>query len=214
MQDLFDTYKEYPGLFTNGIINLGVRALKKLPKGFLYSPNNSPNSYWSQFVQSFLGTKFMPELTDNLYGELESLLDRVITANGVEYPNLLYKLLSVCRRSSLVEYFNAKLDYFAKNQCQINVFKVFGKLLPYLGNSMDDHTARGLISNFIKPVVNDVECAKIIVANKDFYFGIMAHCKEMSQDILNSMKTNAIKEIYSTITTDIDKLIIPNNKKS
>lgn len=117
LQDLFDTYKEYPGLFTNGIINLGVRALKKLSKGFLYSPNNSPNSYWSQFVQSFLGTKFMPELTDNLYGELESLLDRVITANGVEYPNLLNKLLSVCRRSSLVEYFNAKLDYFAKNHC-------------------------------------------------------------------------------------------------
>lgn len=214
LQDLFDTYKEYPGLFTNGIINLGVRALKKLSKGFLYSPNNSPNSYWSQFVQSFLGTKFMPELTDNLYGELESLLDRVITANGVEYPNLLNKLLSVCRRSSLVEYFNAKLDYFAKNHCQINVFKVFGKLLPYLGNSMDDHTARGLISNFIKPVANDVECAKIIVANKDFYFGIMAHCKEMSQDILNSMKTNVnVKDIYSTIATDIDKLIIPDDVK-
>ena len=114
----------------------------------------------------------------------------------------------------MVEYFNAKLDYFAKNHCQINVFKVFGKLLPYLGNSMDDHTARGLISNFIKPVANDVECAKIIVANKDFYFGIMAHCKEMSQDILNSMKTNVnVKDIYSTIATDIDKLIIPDDVK-
>ena len=79
---------------------------------------------------------------------------------------------------------------------------------------MDDHTARGLISNFIKPVANDVECAKIIVANKNFYFGIMAHCKEMSQDILNSMKTNVnVKDIYSTIATDIDKLIIPDDVK-
>lgn len=214
LQDLFDTYKTYPGLFTNSIINLGVRALKNQPKGFLYSPNNSPNTYWNQFVQSFLGTKFLPELTDNLYEELKSLLDRVITANGVEYPNLLDKLLSVCRRSSLVGYFNAKLDYFAKNQCQINVFKVFGKLLPDLGNSMDDHTARGLISNLIKPVVNDIECAKIIVEYKDFYFGIMAHCKEMAQDILNNMKTNTnVKDIYSTITIDIDQLIISDGVK-
>ena len=212
LQDLFDIYKEYPGLFTNGIINIGVRALKKQSKGFLYTNSSSPNPYWSQFVQSFLGTKFLPELTDNLYGELESLLDRVITANGVEYPNLLNKLLSVCRRSSLVEYFNAKLDYFAKHPCQINVFKVFGELLPDLGNSMDDHTARGLISNLIKLVANDVECAKIIVEYKDFYFGIMAHCKEMSQDILKSMKSNDnVKNIYSVATASIDQLIIPDS---
>lgn len=77
---------------------------------------------------------------------------------------------------------------------------------------MDDHTARGLISNFIKPVVNDVECAKIIVANKDFYFGIMAHCKEMSQDILKSMKSNDnVKNIYSPTTASIDQLIIPDS---
>ena len=212
LQDLFDTYKTYPGLFTNSIINLSVRALEKQPKGFLYSPNNSPNTYWSQFVQSFLGTKFLPELTNNLYEELKSLLERVITVSRVEYPDLLNNLLLVSKRSELLEYFNNKLDYFAKNQCQINVFKVFGKLLPDLGNSMDDHTARGLISNFIKPVVNDVECAKIIVANKDFYFGIMAHCKEMSQDILKSMKSNDnVKNIYSTTTASIDQLIIPDS---
>ena len=215
LQDLFDTYKEYPGLFTNGIINLGIRVLKKQPKGFLYSPNNSPNTYWSRFVQSFLGTSFLPELTDNLYGELESLLDRVITANGVEYPDLLNKLLSVSSKSSLIEYLNNKLDYFAKQRCQVNVFKVFGKLLPCLGNSMDDHTARGLMSNFIKPVVNDSECAQIIVANKDFYLGVMAHCKEMSQDILKTMKTNVnVKDIYSTIIADIDRLIISDGEEN
>ena len=212
LQDLFDTYKEYPGLFANAIINLGIRVLKKQPKGFLYSPNNSPNTYWSQFVQSFLRTKFLPELTNNLYEELKSLLERVITVSRVEYPDLLNNLLLVSKRSELLEYFNNKLDYFAKNQCQINVFKVFGKLLPNLGNSMDDHTARGLISNFIKPVVNDVECAKIIVANKDFYLGVMAHCKEMSQDILKGMKTNAnVKNVYSTIAVDIDQLIISDS---
>lgn len=112
----------------------------------------------------------------------------------------------------MVGYFNAKLDYFAKNQCQINVFKVFGKLLPDLGNSMDDHTARGLILNLIKPVVNDIECAKIIVEYKDFYFGIMAHCKEMSQDILKNMKNNDnVKNIYSTTAACIDQLIIPDS---
>lgn len=212
LQDLFDTYKEYSGLFTNGIINLGVRVLKKQPRGFLYSPNSSPNPYWSQFVQSFLGTKFLPDLTNNLYEELKSLLDRVITANGVEYLALLNKLLSARKEMSLLtEYLHNKLNNnFAKHKYQPIVFKVFGELLPYLGSDMDNNTARGLISNFISPVVNDPECAKIIVSNKDFYLGVMAHCKEMSQDILKGMKTNAnVKNVYSTIAVDIDQLIIP-----
>lgn len=214
LQDLFDTYKEYSGLFTNGIINLGVRVLKKQPRGFLYSPNSSPNPYWSQFVQSFLGTKFLPDLTNNLYEELKSLLDRVITANGVEYLALLNKLLSARKEMSLLtEYLHNKLNNnFAKHKYQLIVFKVFGELLPYLGSDMDNNTARGLISNFISPVVNDPECAKIIVANKDFYLGVMAHCKEMSQDILKGMKTNAnVKNVYSTIAVDIDQLIISDS---
>ena len=215
LQDLFDTYKEYPGLFTNGIINLGVRVLKKQPRGFLYSPNSSPNPYWSQFVQSFLGTKFLPELTNNLYEELKSLLDRVITANRVEYPDLLNNLLSTRKEMSLLtEYLHDKLNNnFAKHKYQLSVFKVFGELLPYLGSDMDNNTARGLISNFINPVVNDPECAKIIVANKDFYLGVMAHCKEMSQDILKGMKTNTnVKNVYSTIAVDIDQLIISDSE--
>lgn len=214
LQDLFDTYKEYSGLFTNGIINLGVRVLKKQPRGFLYSPNSSPNPYWSQFVQSFLGTKFLPDLTNNLYEELKSLLDRVITANGVEYLALLNKLLSARKEMSLLtEYLHNKLNNnFAKHKYQPIVFKVFGELLPYLGSDMDNNTARGLILNFISPVVNDPECAKIIVANKDFYLGVMAHCKEMSQDILKGMKTNAnVKNVYSTIAVDIDQLIISDS---
>ena len=214
LQDLFDTYKEYSGLFTNGIINLGVRVLKKQPRGFLYSPNSSPNPYWSQFVQSFLGTKFLPDLTNNLYEELKSLLDRVITANGVEYLALLNKLLSARKEMSLLtEYLHNKLNNnFAKHKYQPIVFKVFGELLPYLGSDMDNNTARGLISNFISPVVNNPECAKIIVANKDFYLGVMAHCKEMSQDILKGMKTNAnVKNVYSTIAVDIDQLIISDS---
>lgn len=214
LQDLFDTYKEYPGLFANAIINLGIRVLKKQPKGFLYSPNNSPNTYWSRFVQSFLGTRLLPELTNNLYGELESLLDRVITANRVEYPDLLNKLLSARKEMSLLtEYLHNKLNNnFAKHKYQPIVFKVYGELLPYLGSDMDNNTARGLISNFINPVVSDPECAKIIVANKDFYLGVMAHCKEMSQDILKGMKINAnVKNVYSTIAVDIDQLIISDS---
>lgn len=42
----------------------------------------------------------------------------------------------------------------------------------------------------------------------------MAHCKEMSQDILNNMKTNTnTKDIYSTITMDIDQLLISDGVK-
>lgn len=42
----------------------------------------------------------------------------------------------------------------------------------------------------------------------------MAHCKEMSQDILNNMETNTnVKDIYSIITIDIDQLLISDDMK-
>ncbi len=211
LQDLFEIYKEYPGLFTNGIINLGVKALKNQPQGFLYNPNSTPNIYWSQFVQSFLGTEFLPEFTNNLYEELKNLLDRIIATKHIEHPDLLNKLLSACKKiSSLISYLHDKLnDYFVKEICQPTVFKIFGNLLPHLGHDMDDNTARSLIKNLISPIMNDTDCARIIVANKDFYMGIMEHDKEMSQDILINMKSNTdIKDIYSNIITDIDRLII------
>lgn len=214
-QELFETYKEYPGLFTNGIIDLGVRALKNQPKGFLYSPAGGLNAYWCRFVQSFLGTKFLPEFTNNLYEELKSLLDKAIAANKVEYPDLLNTLLSSNMDSSLLtSYLHDKLNNnFSKTRYQSDVFKVFGKLLPQLGPNMDDNTARGIISNFIAPFVNDVDCAQIIIAHKEFYMSILEHCKEMSQDILKSMKNDTnVKEVYSPIAEDIDKLIIPNDK--
>lgn len=217
LQDLFNIYKEYPGLLTNSIINLGVRAFKKQSKGFLYRSNGSLNIYWSQFIQTFLGTDFLPEFTDNLYEELKSLLDKVINTNRVEHQALLNKLLSAHKDMSiLTEYLHDKLNNtFAKQQYQLCVFKVFGELLPKLGSDMDNNTARGLISNFINPAVTDKECAQIIVKHKDFYFGIMAHCKEMCQDILNSMRTNtAVKDVYSTVARDIDVLIVSDNKKS
>ena len=43
----------------------------------------------------------------------------------------------------------------------------------------------------------------------------MAHCKEMSQDILKTMKTNVnVKDIYSTIIADIDRLIISDGEEN
>lgn len=217
LQDLFETYKEYPGQFTNSIVNLGVKTLKNQTKGFLYTFNGAPNAYWSRFVRSFLGTEFLPEFTDNLYDELKSLLDRVIVANRVEYPDLLNKLLSACKDVvQMANYLHEKLNNnFAKTSYQPEVFKIFGKLLPQLGHDMDDNTARGLISHFISPVINDTDCAQIIIAHKGFYIGIMEHCKEMSQDILKSMKTNAnVKDVYAVIAADLDKLVIPDSNNA
>ena len=80
---------------------------------------------------------------------------------------------------------------------------------------MQRTSAKLMYLRFIKPVVNDSECAQIIVANKDFYLGVMAHCKEMSQDILKTMKTNVnVKDIYSTIIADIDRLIISDGEEN
>lgn len=210
-QGLFEEYKNSPGQLTNSIIALGVSAMKNKSKGFLYVTSQNPNEYWRKFILSYLGTEYLPEFTDNLYDEFKTLLDRVLAANRVEFVELMDKLLKAEKNmDNLVMYLHEKLNsYFKHNRCQIAVFKVFGALLPYLGPDMDENTARGLISNFIDPVVIDRDCAAIIVDNASFYFGVMEHNKVLSMPILKKMLSNAnVSEIYLSVKKEIELLMM------
>ena len=185
--------------------------MKNKSKGFLYVTSQNPNEYWRKFILSYLGTEYLPEFTDNLYDEFKTLLDRVLAANRVEFVELMDKLLKAEKNmDNLVMYLHEKLNsYFKHNRCQIAVFKVFGALLPYLGPDMDENTARGLISNFIDPVVIDRDCAAIIVDNASFYFGVMEHNKVLSMPILKKMLSNAnVSEIYLSVKKEIELLMM------
>lgn len=207
-KEIFEEYKKVPGCFTDSIILLGVKAMDKQTKGFLVNTSDHQlGEYWRSFIILYLGTSYMPRMTVNLTKELTLLLDRVCTTNVSEYEDLIRKLIEYNPdTATLKEYLHDKLNnYFKVTNVSPVVFKVFGNLLPMLGHSMDDNTARGLISCLIKPIYRNLECAEIIVNNFDFYLKILCHDTSLAQDIIKGMK---IESCYARVSDKLSMLVI------
>ena len=225
-QELFADYLTCTGDFTDGLIRQGISILETQNEGFLTKitpvPSNPRvprlvvNTYWKQFVLTFVGTKFIPKLTELLTKELITMLKRVVDSNAVEEQDLLGFLLSHGPDSAIMrEYLNDVMNnHFTKTDVSVNKFKVFGGLLPVLTPDMDINTARNLALHFIKPIYKDKECALIIVANKDFYLGVLKKDAPAVQEVLKGIMGDAeTSEIYKVIKGEIDGMIIKEKEE-
>lgn len=222
-QSLFEDYKKYQGPFTQSIINLGVQAISYQTTGFLakmqqvrqgYSIVNRlvVDSYWSAFVMSYLGTDYMKVAGEKLTNEATTILNHIYDSNTCEadVSLLLDKLLEYPDSLTLEKFIhNMMNNNFTKIPITILKFKYFGNLLPMLGSSMDANTARGLISNFIKPICLDPECASIIIKKKDYYIELLKLDKVLAAPLINEMvkfdSYSPIAEILKSILPEIDK---------
>lgn len=220
-QELFSEYLVHNGDFTEGLIKQGVNILETQEVGFLIKimpiPGNPRaqrlvvNSYWKQFVLTFVGTKFIPKLNELLTRELITMLKRIVDSNVVEEQELLSFMLSHEPVDAIMrEYLNDVMNnHFTKTDVSVAKFKVFGGLLPVLTPDMDINTARNLAVHFMKPIYKDKECARIIVANKDFYLGVLKKDAPAAQDLLKGIMADAgSSDIYEVIKREIDTMII------
>lgn len=220
-QEIFADYLACPGYFTEGLIKQGISVLETQDEGFLIRISSNPsnprlprlvvNPYWKQFVLTFVGTKFIPKLNELLTKELITMLKRVVDSNAVEEQALLRFLLSHDPVDAIMrDYLNYVMNnHFAKTDASVTKFKVFGGLLPVLTPDMDVNTARNLVVHFIKPVYKDKECAQIIVANKDFYLGILTKDAPSAQEVLKGIIGEAdTSDIYEVIKGEIGGFII------
>lgn len=219
--ELFADYLASTGDFTDGLIKQGTSIMGTQVEGFLIklSPNPSNprvpkmvvNTYWKQFVLTFVGTKYIPKLNEQLTNELITMLKRIVEINVVEDEELLGFLLSHEPVVAIMkEYLNDVMNnYFTKTDVSTTKFKVFGGLLPALSADMDTNTARNLAIHFIKPVFKDNDCAQIVVKNKDFYIGVLRKDSSAVQEILKGMIENAeTSDIYGLIKEEINGMII------
>ncbi len=179
-----------PGDFSSSLIELGLLAMKNQPTGFLLDSFNS-NGYWKEFIKNILGTDFLPAMTPQLETELLSILEDVQNYNrNADNAFIEFMLTHLTSKEKLMQYLNDKLNsYFSTNDITPLKFNVFGKLLPKLGTSMPDATKRGLIMHLIKPIYQDIECAKIIIEHKDFYYPILQDNPSFSESILKEMNS-------------------------
>lgn len=216
-QSLFEAYLDNPGDFTNSIIGLGVSALVLQEKGFLVKIQsdqryyNSPKiinieAYWKAFVETYLGTPYLPEADTKLTGEAITILDWLYEKNEMKDLTLLDAILRKADKPTLVSYLHKMMnDYFVKSDISKQKFIYFGNLLPSLGADMDSNTARGLMQHFIKPICKDAECAKILIANKSFYFSVMRCDLSFAQIIINDVKD---LEVYLEVKEELEDMLV------
>lgn len=205
-QNLHKEYIENSGNFSDSVIELAVEGLKFKDEHFLVKILNNKklevDQYWKDFVMTVVGTHFMPQLDEKLTKELTFMLDSILPMGKVEERELLEKMIS-CRNQKS-ECLNSYLhrimnDNFTKSRITVEKFKIFGGLIPSLGDSMDDNTARSLVEYFILPVCDNVDCAKIIVGNWDFYGGVISK-GEGFQRLNDKVKSNSeLQDIYKSV---------------
>ena len=216
-QSLFEAYLNNTGDFTNSIIGLGVSALELQEKGFLVKIQsdqryyNSPKiinieAYWKAFVETYIGTPYLPEADTKLTGEAITILDWLYEKNEMKDSTLLDAILRKADKPNIVSYLHKMMnEHFTKADISKQKFIHFGNLLPLLGADMDSNTARGLMQHFIKPICKDAECAKIIIANKSFYFSVMRCDLSFAQTIINEVKD---LEVYLEVNAELEDMLV------
>lgn len=169
------------------------------------------DDYWKNFVETYLGTNYMQEADELLTTEAVTMLQWLYDHNEVKDATLLNTILQHPNEATLRSYLHTMMnDHLSKTDINKEKFLYFGKLLPKLGADMDDNTARGLITHFIKPIFNDADSAAIIIDHKDFYISVMRHDKAMVSDIVKKMVE---KEEYATIAEELKALVVHDEDK-
>lgn len=217
-QDFFEAYQDNPGNFSRSIIKLGTETLKLQNTGFLAKLQQVQynrvttlviDGYWKSFVETYLGTGYMPQAGALLTNEAVTMLQWLYDHNEVKDVTLLDVILKHADDATMKNYLHLMMnDHFAKTDINEAKFMYFGKLLPILGSNMDANTARGLMQHFMKPICMNADCAAIIVSSKEFYLSIMRLDTAIATSIVKEMVG---LEFYIDVTKDL-KGMLPKEK--
>ena len=188
----FEAYRDNSGKFSDSVATLGVEAMEWQNTGFLVKNNQGYqlliDGYWKAFVETYLGTAYMPLAGALLTNEAVTMLQWLYDHNEVKDAGLLDTLLKHADEGTLRGYLHTMMnDRLSKTNINKVKFLWFGKLLPQLGADMEANVARGLMTYFIKPISKEAECAAVIVSHKDFYLTILRKDTSIAEPIVKEM---------------------------
>lgn len=168
-------------------------SLAKVGVDELYSNKNTETYYWNKAIEIFLGSKYMPEPSQNiinLAGKL--LLD--ICSGSIDPTNLMtYKkiIFDNVRSSHIASYIREARDMFCNNQASISVAKF--KFLEKWFRESGDLSERkgGVCDEIISPIITDGTCRNLIVGNSNFYKSIILgnNSSKLKTQMENILKT-------------------------
>lgn len=178
----------------------------------LYSNKNTETYYWNKAIEIFLGSKYMPEPSQNiinLAGKL--LLD--ISSGSIDPTNLMtYKkvIFDNVRSSHIASSIREARDTFCNNQASISVAK-FKFLEKWLRESGDLSERKGdVCDKIISPIITDGTCRNLIVGNSNFYKSIIlgnnsSMLKTQMENILNTVTDEAFVNFAKSCGYELKK---------
>ena len=217
----FEAYRDNPGKFSDSVIKLGVEAMecqkagflavnKQVQQGYSMITKLEVDGYWKAFVETYLGTAFMPQASELLTNEAVTMLQWLYDHNEMNDADLLDTVLKHADEGTLRGYLHTMMnDRLSKTNINKVKFLWFGQLLPQLGADMEANVARGLMTYFIKPVCKNAECAAVIVTHKAFYLAVMKKDEAIAGPIAKEM---AGMEAYAAIAGEL-KAMVKEEKK-
>lgn len=221
-QAYFTAYHDNPGKFSDSVIKLGIAAMefqntgflaiaKKVQQNYIMVMTLVIDGYWKAFVETYLGTEYMPEASTLITKEAVTMLQWLYEHYEVKDPELLDTILQHADDATLKSYLHSMMnDHFSKTDINKVSFLWFGKVLPSLGADMEVNVARGLITHFIKPVFKDAECAAVIVEHKAFYLAVIRKDVDMAASIVKDMVG---MEPYVNVKNELEGML-PRKKDS
>lgn len=141
----------------------------------LYSNKTNEANYWNKAIGIFLGSKYMPEPSQNII-DLAGKLLIDISDGSIDPTNLMMHMRIIfenVKSSQIASSIRESRDMFCNNKVNISVAK-FKFLEKWLRESGDLTERKGSVCDeIISPIMADGTCRSLIVANSDFYKSII-----------------------------------------
>lgn len=169
------------------------KSLSEVGVDEFYSHKNAETYYWNKAIEIFLGSKYMPEPSENII-ELAGKLMLDICNGSIDPTNLMtYKkiIFEKVQPSKITSPIREARDIFCNSQVSISVVK-FKFLERWLRESGDLLERKGdVCDKIISPVLADESCRKLMVANSAFYKSIIlgTNSSKLSAQMENILKS-------------------------
>lgn len=178
----------------------------------LYSNKNTETYYWNKAIEIFLGSKYLPEPSQNIIDFAGKLMLDI--GNGsIDPTNLMpYKriIFDNVESSHIASSIREVRDMFCNNKASISVakFKFLEKWLRECGDLLN---RKGEVCDeIISPILTDGTCRSIIVENSNFYKPIIlstnsSKLKAQMENVLKSVTDEAFAKFAKSCGYELKK---------
>ncbi len=191
----YEITTKYENNLTSYINKIALEALSEIDSSYLYNQRNSHDSdYWHITTKYLINNKCMTLLPDNIteFGK-KILLDIPDGTQTLPLNDYYLSIISKLDKRKIVSTIKDMRNKFCNGQTIMNTskFKFLESWLRQQGHL--NERSGDVTDKILKPIINDIECRALILANKEFYISLINESRDEANDLRQNFSNN-IKE--------------------